>query len=151
MRKFALYCVVTGFILLSSSGVNAGVYTDDLSRCLVESSSSSDKLTLVKWMFTSISLHPAVKSIASVSPRQVDDSNKKMADLTVRLITETCKNETIKAMKYEGDTAIKTSFTVLGQVAAKELFNDPNVATALAGLGKHIDTEKIKKALGPNK
>jgi hypothetical protein len=149
MRIFSMHCFVVVFILLFSPGVNAGVYSDDLSRCLVESSTSSDKLALVRWVFTSISLHPAVRSIASVSPKQVDDSNREMAALTVKLVTVTCKNETIKAMKYEGESALKTSFGVLGQVAMKELFSNPDVAKGLAGLEKYMDTEKIKKELGP--
>ncbi len=149
MRRLSIYCVFAGVIFLFSSSVNAGVYSDDLSRCLVESSTSSDKLILVKWMFTSISLHPAVKSIAPVSAKQVDDSNRRMAELVVKLVTKTCKDETIKAMKYEGEMALQSSFTVLGQVAAKELFNNPDVATALAGLDKYMDADEIRKALGP--
>lgn len=138
-------------MFLFSSNVNAGAYSDDLSRCLVESSSSADKPVLVKWMFTAMSLHPAVKSIASVSAQQVDISNREVANLFVKLVTETCKDQTIKAIKYEGNVALQSSFSILGQVAAKELFSNPDVAAGMAALEKYMDTEKIKKILGTTK
>jgi len=148
MKKLSIYSVIAGVIVLFSSGLNAGVYSDDLSRCLVESSTCSDKLVLVKWMFTAMSLHPAVKSMASVSAEQRDNSNKEVADLFVRLVTETCKDQTLKAIKYEGTVAIGSSFNVFGQVAAKELFSHPDVAAGMADLNKYMDPEKIRKALG---
>jgi hypothetical protein len=148
MKRFSIYSVVAGIVFLFSSIVSAGVYTDDLSRCLVESSTSSDKIVLVKWMFTSMSLHPAVKSMASVSAKQLDNSNKETADLFVKLLTKTCKDQTVKAIKYEGEVAIHSSFNVFGQVAAKELFSNPDVAAGMSGLEKHLDGNKIKEALG---
>jgi hypothetical protein len=36
--------------LLSTTPALAGIYTDDLSRCLVEKTTTEDKTTLVQWM-----------------------------------------------------------------------------------------------------
>lgn len=131
------------------SGVStAGVYTDDLSRCLVDSSTPSDKTTLVKWMFTSMALHPDVKPMSAVTPEQRDLANKAVADMFMKLMTETCLEQSKKAIQYEGEFAIQQGFTILGQVAGKELFANPNVAQALSGLGKHIDGKKLASALG---
>jgi hypothetical protein len=150
MKKYSIYSVIAGIMFLFSFSVNAGVYTDDLSRCLVESSTSSDKLTLVKWIFTAISLHPGVKAIASVSAKQLDNANKEAADIFVKLVTQTCKDQTVKAIKYEGQIAIQSSFGVLGQVAMMELLSNPEVAAGMAGLQKYMDAEKIKSALDVN-
>jgi len=140
------------FASLAISGIaNAGVYTDDLSRCLVESSTASDKTTLVKWMFTSMALHPEVKSMSNVTPKQRDIANKAVADMFMKLMTETCLVQSKKAIQYEGEFAIQQGFTILGQVAGKELFANPNVAQALSGLGEHIDGEKLASALGISK
>ncbi len=147
MKKYSIYAVIAGLIFLFSSSVDAGVYSDDLSRCLVESSTSSDKLMLVKWMFTSMSLHPAVKSMASVSAKQLADSSKETADMIVNLVTKTCRDQAKKAIKYEGGVALQSSFSVFGQVAAKELFSHPDVAAGLAGLEKYLSAKKIKEAL----
>jgi hypothetical protein len=148
MAKLSVYAIIAGIVLFISANGEAGVYSDDLSRCLVESSTSSDKLVLVKWMFTAMSLHPAVKSIASVSAKQLDDSNKETSELFIKLITETCKGQTIKAITYEGAEAIQSSFTVFGQVAAKELFSNPDVAAGMAGLEKYMDAKQLQKTLG---
>lgn len=110
------------------------LYSDDLSRCLVESSTSADKLTLVKRMFTAMSLHPAVKSMSNVSDKQIDNSNKEVAALFVKLVTVACKEQTIKAIKYEGQSAIQSSFNLLGQVAAKELFSNSDVVAGMFGI-----------------
>ena len=136
-------------ILLSSSIVGyAGVYSDDLSKCLVESSTPNDKSILVKWMFTSMALHPDVKSMSLVTDVQRDSANQNAAEMFVRLMTETCLVQAKKAIKYEGPMAIQQGFTVFGQVAGQELFTDPSVAKSLAGLEKHLDGEKLSSALG---
>ncbi len=134
--------------LFCSSSATAGIYTDDLSRCLVESSTASDKIALVKWMFAVLSLHPAVKSMASIPAEELENANKETAGVFVKLLAETCKDQTIKAVKYEGGAAIQASFNVLGQVAAKELLSHSDVASGMSGLVKYIDEEKLKKALG---
>ena len=150
MKANHIKLAIAGLVLLFSSSVNAGVYTNDLSRCLVESSTAADKMDLVKWMFTAMALQPAVKSMSNVTAQQRDKSNKDIADLFVKLLTETCKEPAAKAIKYEGQPALNTSFSILGQVAAKELFANPNVAAGLSGLDKHLDKEKLNKALGIN-
>ena len=122
----------------------AGPYTNDLSKCLVESTSIRDRIDLVKWMFSAASLHPAVSSIASVSEEQLDAANKSVADLVMKLLTESCRQEAEKALKYEGEATFQASFQVLGQVAGQELFASPEVAAAMSGLGKHLDEEKLK-------
>lgn len=131
-----------------SINAQAGVYIDDLSRCLVESSTAHDKSLLVKWMFTSMALHPDVAAMSNVTEAQRDSVNKAAAEMFVRLMAESCVAQSKKAIQYEGAAAIEQGFNVFGQVAGKELFAHPNVAQALAGLQKHMDTKKLETALG---
>ena len=49
---------------------------------------------------------------------------------------------------YEGEGTIEASFSVLGQVASRELFANPSVSPGLAELDKYIDAERMRKALG---
>ena len=138
-------------LLLISSASHADIYTDDLSRCLIESSSSEDKITLVRWMFSAMALHPAVKTIAPVNEAARVSTNKEMADLMVDLISVRCLEQSKKAVKYEGPVAFQASFEVFGKVAAQELFSNPSVAQGLSDLDNHIDIEKLNQALGiPN-
>ncbi len=135
--------LVLALSLTISSFSQAGVYSDDLSRCLVESSTPSDKSKLVKWMFTSMALHPDVASMSSVTSQQRESANKDAAEMFTKLMTETCVTQAKKAIQYEGPHAIQQGFTVFGQVAGQELFTNPNVAQALAGLEKYMDNDKL--------
>ncbi len=147
MRILSINACIVGLMLSMSTSVQAGPYTDDLGRCLVESTTVEDKVNLVKWMFTAASVHPAVSSIASVTEAQLDDANRTTAEMFVSLLTETCKEQTQKAIRYEGQVAIEGAFRVLGQVAAKELFTSPEVSAAMSGLQQYLDSEKLRAVL----
>jgi hypothetical protein len=138
-----------GLVMLSPDSAIAGPYSDDLAKCLVKSTTDADKNSLVKWMFAAASLHPAVKSIASVSDAERDDLNKNAAKLFERLVTESCRAETQEAVKYEGPSTIQTSFEVLGQVAGRGLLADPAVARSLADFANYLDKKKLEQLLGP--
>jgi len=131
-------------LLAMMSPAMAGVYTDDLSRCLVEKSTPGDKSILVQWIFMAIAHHPSVASLAKVTPQDADALNKKAADLFMRLLTETCEDSTKKAVQYEGSVAIQQAFQVLGQVASRELMSAPEVAAIIGGLEKHLDPKKLE-------
>ncbi|HEX6852828.1 MAG TPA: hypothetical protein VF139_15635 [Candidatus Polarisedimenticolaceae bacterium] len=126
---------------------HAGPYGDDLAQCLVEKSSDADKTTLIKWFFAMAATHPDVKSIAAITAEQRDGLNRDVAQLFQTLLTDTCKNETKKAMKYEPQTAMQSSFSVLGQVAAQGLFSDEGVAANLGEFTKYVDEEKLQAVL----
>jgi len=66
----------------------------------------------------------------------------------MNLLTVSCKEQSQKAVKYEGRMAIQAAFQVLGQVAAGELMANPEVAAGLAGLNKYFDEEKLDATFG---
>jgi hypothetical protein len=134
---------------MNTGAAHAGPYSDDLAKCLVESTTTADKNALVKWMFAMAALHPAVKSIALITEAERTQSSRSTAQLFERLLTESCRTQTRQAVKYEGAAALQTGFQMLGQVAARELFADPGVAQGLADLENHIDSQKMKQALDP--
>src|SRR5436190_10739330 len=103
----------------------AGPYGDTLGKCLVSSTTSVEKTALIQWMFATLSLHPDVKSLSSVTPQQRSDVNKSMARLFERLMTESCARETREAVKYEGAGTIENAFSLLGEAAMRELFENP--------------------------
>lgn len=126
----------------------AGPYSDEMAKCLVASTSETDKNFLVKWMFAAAALHPAVKSASSVTDAQRSEINIKAAKLFERLLTESCKTQVQQAVKYEGPSTIESAFQILGQVAARGLFSDPRVNGFIAQLGNHIDKQKLETVLG---
>lgn len=134
-------------LLIPTQATYAGPYSDELSKCFIESTTVSDRATFVKWMFSAASLHPAVKSIAAVSQEQLDSANKQVAEIVMKILTDSCAQKAEKAIRYEGSSALETSFGVLGQVAGQELFSSPDVADSMAGLANYLDEEKLKSAL----
>ena len=135
-------------ILLLPVSAHAGIYTDDLSRCLVEKTSAQDKEVLVKWIFAMVSRHPSVSDIGNVSEDKLDQLNRTTADLMMRLMTESCHEPMAKAMQYEGGVAIQESFQVLGKVAAGALFANPQVSQAMTGIQKYLDIDKLQRTFG---
>jgi hypothetical protein len=128
----------------------AGPYGDDMAKCLVRSTTAADKSDLVRWMFAMMALHPDVRSLAVVSETDRHAMNRKLAALMERLLTESCRKESVDAVKYEGSGTIESSFKVLGEVAARELFANPAVTAGLSEFGKLVDSDKISKTLGIN-
>lgn len=122
----------------------AGPYADDLSRCLIEETTTEDRNALVRWFFAAASRHPAVSSIAVVADSELEEANRSTGELFMRLLTDSCREAARKALKYEGQSTIQTSFSVLGEVAGKELFTSPDVAQAIAGLQDYVDETKLK-------
>lgn len=137
--------VVIAISLFLSHGVNAGPYGDDLAKCLIESTTKNDRTSLVRWMFASAAAHPAVKSIANVSQKELDNANETTGKLFTKILTKTCREQASKALSYEGTATITTSFQLLGQVAATELFSSPEVQKAMSGLEKGLDKSALSK------
>lgn len=59
-------------------------------------------------------------------------------------LTDSCKTQAQKALRFEGPATIQSSFTVLGQVAGAELFSNPLVAREMAGIEKFVDSKQLE-------
>jgi len=136
------FLTITG---LMPTAANAGIYGDEMAKCLVSSTTTQDRSVLVKWIFAAAASNPEVKSMVSVTDNQRNKLNKSIAELFERLLTDSCRKETQAAYKYEGKATISSSFNLLGQVAGRELFSDPNVTKSVSGLTQYIDQEKMNK------
>ncbi len=143
MNIFKFTTVVIVFLNLINSNAHAGPYSDELGRCLIDSTTQGDRNVLIVWMFSAAAQHPVVENLLDVSPEQLDKANKNFANLTVKLLTENCRAISKKAIKFEGAAALKNSFKLLGQVAGRELFTSSHVAGALAGFESHLDSSKL--------
>lgn len=141
--NWKLICAIA---LLSANiaPASAGLYTDDLSRCLVEKSTKEDKATLVNWVVAAITQHPSVAVVGKTSAADLEKVNTAAGALFMRLLTESCVEQTKKALKYEGPSAMQTSFGVLGQVATADIFGDANVQSVLSRLESHMDKKKLE-------
>lgn len=144
------YSTITGALAACLIGVvpclaTAGPFADDMAKCLVKATSEADRADLMRWMFSSMSLHPDLASMSKVSAQTRDEVNAKAAKLYSRLLFESCKAETQEAVRNEGPQTIQYAFQILGQVAARGLFTEPHVTDAMQALEKGIDQDKLKE------
>jgi hypothetical protein len=141
LRNLAL-----GIVLATAApAAFAGSYSDALSKCLIAATTPQDRASLMRWLFATASNHPAVKSMATVTPTQMNDSNKSVGDLITKLLTVDCRTQAQAAYRQEGSGSFKTSFEALSEVADHELFSGPDVEASMAELRGYVDTDKIKQ------
>lgn len=136
-------------ITVGAAPAQAGPYGDEMAKCLVRSTTTADRNTLVKWMFAAAAVHPEVKDIALATNAQRDELDRKVARMIENLLIVSCKAETKQASEYEGSSVFESSFRILGQVAGRELFADAAVSEKMGGFVKYIDEKKLIDALGP--
>ena len=110
MTKLLFLDAVLAAISFTPSAGVAGIYTDDLTRCLVEPTTEADRTKLMQWMFAGFSHHPAVSSMVSVSGAERETINQNAAIIFESLLTKSCKVEAQKAIQYEGDAALSEGF-----------------------------------------
>lgn len=125
-----------------SSPASAGIYTDDLTRCLVRATTPEDKITLVHWIFSAMSASTHVAPLTTITDADREKSAQDMARLTERLVLVDCRREASEALRYEGAQAFPDSFGVLGETAMVQLMNDPAVNAAMARLNTYINDAK---------
>lgn len=130
------------FAMFCASGAYAGPYTDDLSKCLVKATTADDQTVFMQWIFSSISLHPAVSGLTSITDDQRAAFQKKAAKLFVRLLSADCRQQTTDAAKYEGKIAMQASFQLYGQAAMRGLMGNPQVAEGMQTLAKYFQHDE---------
>jgi hypothetical protein len=146
MKILMTFCVAIT-VTFGSAPAHAGIYGDDLARCLVSSTTEADKAMLMKWIFSAMSLNKEVSPFVSMPANVRDKINQDAGGLYMRLLTESCKSQTHDAFKYEGQAAIVAAFSVLGQIASQGLFNDPAVAAGMTELSKYFDEKKLSAVI----
>jgi hypothetical protein len=130
--------------LLAAAPASAGVYGDDVTRCVVKATSDADRLDLVRWIYAAMSLHPALKSMTNITAEQRAQFNQTMSTLVVRLLTKDCHKETVDAIKYEGAGFLESTFKSLGEIAMGGLTADPEVSKGFQEWASTMDPKVIE-------
>ncbi len=120
----------------------AGLYQDDLSRCLISAATPQDRDMLLRWVFAAMAANPRIADMARVSKEQSEELTKGTAQLMQRLVLTDCRKQTVEAVKYEGEGTIQSSFSTLGQIAMADLMRDEHTGVYIATLDQYIDREK---------
>jgi hypothetical protein len=145
VRKLIAVCSLLVLAPFAAATAVAGPFGDDMAKCMVRATSPADRAMVVQWIFAFIALHPDVRELASINDEKRAALNKRMADLTMALLTVHCAEETREAIKIEGMEVLKTSFGVLGRVAVQDLFANDAVKQGLTDFARNLDEQKIKE------
>ncbi|MFW1858172.1 hypothetical protein [Acinetobacter defluvii] len=121
----------------------AGQAVDQLSECLVKSTTAADKTTVLQWTFTALAQHPDLKAFSHVTPEQKTALDKSLAQTLQRILTEQCSTQAQAVIKAEGLQAVGDSFQELGSITGEEILKTPEIKQQLNGVLKYIDLNKL--------
>ena len=138
-------------ILLVPGVAMAGPYSEKLSQCIADSATAQDKAHFMKWLFSAIAASKEVKPYVNITPAQLDQIYRDAAGALMRLMSQSCSSELSLAFRNEGAEATAGAFESLGEVAADQLFSDPDVDENMDGLLEYLDFDKLIKVLLPEK
>ncbi|HEY8617341.1 hypothetical protein [Phenylobacterium sp.] len=137
--------VVAAAVALSApAAAHAGVYGDDLAKCVVSSASPQDQTTFVAWFYAAMSSHPDVAQYSRLAEDQRKAMAVKAGALMQRLITQDCRKQAVTALKYEGAPAVDAAFRLFGEVAGRSLMTHPSTQSGLAYLEAGVDPKAFE-------
>jgi hypothetical protein len=135
--------LLTGALTVTAQVAMAGPAVDQLSDCLMKSTTATDKTTVLQWTFVALSTHPDLQSFSHVTAEQKQQLDKNLAQVLQRIIVEQCSAQTKAVIQAEGLEAIGDSFQQLGRTTGEEILKNPEVNQQLKGLVRYIDISKV--------
>ncbi len=121
--------------------------TQVFATCMADSLNGKERKELAKWIFLSMTVHPSLKEYSTASVEDRDTSDRYVAKLITRLITENCPTE-LRAASKTDPLAIQKGFEFVGQVAMQEIMSNQETLEALTGYAAYLDQNDIAEALG---
>ena len=121
----------------------AGPTVDQLSDCLVKSTTATDKTAVLQWTFAALSMHPDLKQFSQVTDAQKTELDKNFAQVLQRILVEQCSAQTKAVIQAEGLQAVGNSFQELGSITGEEIIKNPEVKQQLNGVLRYVDLNKL--------
>ena len=130
--------------LLSVTQVTlAGPTVNQLSDCLMKSTTVTDKTTVLQWTFVALGNHPDLKAFSNVTASQKEALDKNLATVLQRILVEQCSAQTKAVIAAEGVQAVGDSFQELGRITGEEILENPEVKSQLKGMLRYVDLNKL--------
>ena len=141
MRYSWFLAVLIGTSLAAPA--QAGVFSDDLARCLVTKASEADRTNFTRWMVSVLTSDPQVKSLANLTEAQREQIRTLAAKTFQRLALHDCHDQSVAAIKQEGGHAFFDAFGALGESAMNQLMSSPAANAELEKLGSGFDKAEM--------
>lgn len=133
-----------GATLLGASQIAlAGPTVDQLSNCLMKSTTPTDKTVVLQWTFVALGNHPDLKAFSNVTATQKEALDKNLATVLQRILVEQCSAQTKAVIQTEGLQAVGDSFQELGSITGEEILKTPEIKQQLNGVQKYVDLNKL--------
>ncbi len=130
--------------LLSVTQVTlAGPTVNQLSDCLMKSTTVTDKTTVLQWTFVALGNHPDLKAFSNVTASQKEALDKNLATVLQRILVEQCSAQTKAVIAAEGVQAVGDSFQELGRITGEEILKNPEINNQLKGVLRYVDLNKL--------
>ena len=143
LSRLGFLSVLALSMLGASQMAAAGPTVDQLSDCLVKSTTAADKTTVLQWTFVALSAHPELKKFSNVNEEQRTQLDKNLAQVLQRILVEQCSAQTKAVIQAEGMQAVGDSFQELGSITGEEILKTPEVKEQLKGVVRYIDLNKL--------
>ncbi|EXC32183.1 hypothetical protein J520_1779 [Acinetobacter sp. 869535] len=133
-----------GATLLGASQIAlAGPTVDQLSNCLMKSTTPTDKTVVLQWTFVALGNHPDLKAFSNMTATQKEALDKNLATVLQRILVEQCSAQTKAVIQTEGLQAVGDSFQELGSITGEEILKTPEIKQQLNGVLKYVDLNKL--------
>ena len=132
-------------LILCQTSSLAGQYSDKFTNCLTQKTTERDKIVLVRWAFSAMAHHSALKEEFNIPKSKFTKHEIAVADYVQYILGTVCFNETKNVLKYEGDEAFLRAFELLGEIAFLSLMEESAVSNALENYVIHIDPGFLRK------
>ena len=142
MKKLILILILITFYQTTSQ---AGQYSNNFANCLMQKTTERDKVVLVRWAFSAMAHHSALKEEFNIPKSKFTKHEIAVADYVQYILGTVCFKEAKNVLKYEGDEAFLKAFEMLGEIAFLSLMQEESVSNALENYVTHIDPEFLRK------
>lgn len=150
MRIFVLAAMAAGLLGVAPAAAQQltavpNAASEALGKCLVGRSTGNDRMLVAQWMGASLAMSPAMKGVVSVDAAKKDQIDREMAKLFTRLTTVDCRAEMAVLIRNRDAHGIEAGSGRLGEMAMRELMQDPAAMAALIAYARYIDPAAMQK------
>lgn len=135
--------LISATLLGATQVAIAGPTVDQLSDCLMKSTTATDKTTVLQWTFVALGNHPDLKAFSNVTATQKEALDKNLATVLQRILVEQCSTQTKAVIQAEGLQAVGDSFQELGRTTGEAIVKNPEVNQQLKGVLRYVDLNKM--------
>lgn len=139
-RRIGLLAII---LAIMTSLTHAKSSVDQLSDCLIKSTTAADKTVVLQWTFVALSAHPDLKALVTENAVQKNQLDKNLAQVLQRIMVEQCSAQTLAVIQSQGVQAVGESFQELGQMTGQEILKTPEIKQQLKGVLNHIELNKL--------